>query len=109
MFTLGYAVNFDSLQDYTNAKLMRYPCYPWDEHHLWPKDEYATQEHTMLLLGAPISINKDECIWENEIDLLRFPYIHDHQTNSIGKQNVYTSLFINIILTNISVYDLLRK
>ena len=84
MFTLGYEVNFDSLQDYTNAELLRYPCYPWDERRLWPKEEHSEQEHTMLLLGAPVSLNKDQCIWENNIDLHNFPYIKDHEQKAIG-------------------------
>ena len=84
IFTLGYAISFDLLQDYTGAELMRYPTYPWDEHHLWPKEEYLEEESTMMLLGAPVSLNNDQCVWENEIDLLRFPYIEDHKSKSFG-------------------------
>ena len=84
MFTLGHTINFDVLQDYSDAELMRYPSYPWDEHHLWPKDEYLEQESTMLLLGSPVSLNKDQCIWESEIDLLRFPFLKDHVQKSVG-------------------------
>ena len=82
---MGCTVNFNTLQDYSSAELLRYPSYPWDEHHLWPKDEYPEENRTMMLLGTPISLNKDRCIWENEIDLLRFPYLKDHVTKSLGK------------------------
>ena len=52
---------------------------------MWPKDEYPEEKRTMMLLGTPISLNNDHCIWENEIDLHCFPYLKDHRTKSLGK------------------------
>ena len=98
MFTIGYSVNFDLLQDYTNAELMRYPSYPWDEHHLWPKDEYLEEENTIVLSGAPVSLNKDQCIWESEIDLHRFSFLKDHEQKTIGMFNLPPFLMFNKVI-----------
>ena len=84
IYSLGYAIRFDSLQDYTSAKFIRYPSYPWDEQQLWPKDEYFLPSTTMVLLGAPVELNSDKCVWENDLDLLGFSFLKDHGHQTLG-------------------------
>lgn len=87
MYTIGYPISMNSMQDQDAGEFLRYPSYPWQETDLWAEDEYRVPEKTMNLIGIPTYVNSENVTWKNEIDLHRFGYLNDHVMESSGNKS----------------------
>lgn len=95
MYTIGYPISINALQDQRAGRFLRYPLYPWQETDLWAEDEYNVPKKTMHLIGVPNFVNSQRLIWDNEIDLHRFAFLSDHVMKSSGHHfNLLLSFFI---------------
>ena len=85
MYTIGYPISMNNIQDQASGRFLRYPSYPWQETDLWAQDEYRIPEKTMHLIGIPTYVGSQRLIWKNEIDLHRYKFLNDHVMKSSGK------------------------
>ena len=91
MYTLGYDVSFNLLQDQRQGKFIRFPNYPWQEVDLWVKDEFLIPKLSMNMLGVSEIVTSEKCTWENEIDLFNYKYLNDHKMKSAGWSNSFST------------------
>ncbi len=80
LYTRGYPVDWQRI--YPTAKRhVRLPGYPWQRETHWRESEESRRERTDCtahpLLGRQLSLALP--VWENYLDLSRFPYLADHQ------------------------------
>ena len=85
MYTLGYPVTLDLIQNQSDGVFVRYPQYSWQETIIEASESNDIPNKTFSLLGAPKILNTSNIEWINELDLHQFGFIKDHEMNTAGK------------------------
>ena len=85
MYTLGYPVTMDLIQNQRDGVFVRYPQYSWQETIIESIESNDIPNKTCSLLGVPKILNISNIEWINELDLYQFGFIRDHEMTSAGK------------------------